>query len=173
MNQNNQVNCIFYVANIQTCAYVYIYMCTYIYLHLYEHPRLFLPQGAPRPTDAFSICHKAIEQEYMPTSGGRLDTHRHIQLWIYKVSTRIVLIVTQYGPVERREVPWLSNKQNQLHEHSPFTLNVSGSSPCCCNCGLNSSASRISICFITRQCNLKIHWLVSKAKPVSEAKKVT
>lgn len=156
------------------CMCTYIYTRVHIYLSMYVNtPTLTLPQGAPTPRDAFSICHKAIQQECMPTSAGCLNTHRHIQLWISKVSTRIVSIMTEYGPVERRKVPWLSNKQNQLHGYSPFTLNVSGSSPCCCNCGLNISASSISICFITRQCNLKIHWLVSKAKPVSDAKKVT
>lgn len=150
---------------------MYIYPCVRTSIPMYVNTLpLTLPQGAPRPIDAFSICHKAIQQECMPASGGYWNTHRNLQLWISKMRARIVLIMTKYDPVEKKNVPWLSHKQNQLHGHSPFTLNVSHSCPCCCNCGMNVFASDISICFITQQWNLKIHWLVSKA--VSDVKTI-
>lgn len=95
--------------------------------HLSQQMQEHLPQGHPTGM--------------MPTSGGY---HRHTQLCISTVSTRNVLIMTEYGPVKRRKVPWLSNEQNQLHGHSPLTVNVSGSSPCCWNCVPNIPAPLIS-----------------------------
>lgn len=65
-----------------------------------------------------------------------------------------------------RKVPGLSNDQNWLHRHRPFTLSTPGSSPHCCDRGLNISASSISICFILWQCNPKSQRLVSKDKAV-------
>ena len=86
------------------------------------------------------------------------------------MSTRSVLIIADYGPVGR-SVPGLSNDQNQLHWHGPFTLSTPGSSPCCCDRGLNISASSISICFILWQCNLKSQRMSQKTKQFTRCKK--
>lgn len=112
-NQNNQVNCSFYAADTQTGAHVQI--CVHKCISMYVH---VLPLSAPGSTSAYGR-REHLPQGHpagmMPASGGYSSTHRHTQLWTSKVSSRIVLIVTENGPVERRKVLWLSNEQNQLH----------------------------------------------------------
>lgn len=89
-------------------------MCILMYLHVCARPPRLCPgsTSADRRREHLPQGHPA---GMMPASGGYSSTHRHIQLWTSKVSTSIVLIVTENGPVERRKVLWLSNKQNQLH----------------------------------------------------------
>lgn len=118
---------------------------TYMYVYINESPRVCTSSLALPREHLSQQMQEHLPQGHptgmMPTSGGY---HRHTQLCISTVSTRNVLIMTEYGPVKRRKVPWLSNEQNQLHGHSPLTLNVSGSSPCCWNCVPNIPAPLIS-----------------------------
>lgn len=84
-----------------------VHMYRYVYTNvspMYVH---VLPVSAPGSTSAYGR-REHLPQGHpagmMPASGGYSSTHRHTQLWTSKVSSRIVLIVTENGPVERRKV---------------------------------------------------------------------
>lgn len=74
-NQNNRVNCSFHTADIQTGAHVHE-------LCINESPRVCtsspaLPQGAPQPTDAGSICHKALQLGWCQHLGAITQTYNY------------------------------------------------------------------------------------------------
>lgn len=147
---------------------------TYMYVYINESPRvctssLAPPQGAPQPTDAGASATRpsnwddaniwGLSQKHtaMHFYSEHKECFDHDWIWTCKETESPVTL--QWA----ESVAWAQSPHFERVWFLPMLLKL---------CSQHSCPPH-QYHFITWQCNWKIHWLVSKAKPVSDTEKVT